>query len=959
MFNLDTLRLIKKTFKRFLSLTLIVLIGTGFMMGLLSTPIIMKESVDIFNDENNLQDIQIYSQYGFCYRDVLALMENEDVSEVFASKMVDSIAIRIDGRDFIVRVSELNRRVNKFELVKGRLPESENECLVVLNKHEKAYLELGEHVIIDEKEVEDRLKNNDFLVVGYAYSPEYLSRTLGTSTYKNRDLDTVIYVENTNFISEYYSTIYLTLKGADKYVSYTDKYKTYVEEKSQSVKDLAFEQQNYLKDKIQNEALAELNKNKELFEKEKQEGKEKLDEAAQKLNDANIMIVNYEAEIDLLSNLIYRLESTINTHEDEIEDGGSEIYNYLIDNGLDPSILFEESVQEYAKASLNEAKSAYYNMIYQVEQARKEYDKGMEEYREAVLTYNEEIDKAQSEIKKAEQDLNDLPKAKWTLLDRESHYSSYMYENNCNQMNAIAISLPILFFLVAALVCLTTMTRLVDEQRGQIGIFVALGFPNSMIIMKYVSYALSASLLGGTIGIFIGQAIFPTVIYETWKLMYNSPRIKMVFPINYLLLSIGSFAILMSIVTAYVVNRALKETPALLMRPKAPKNAKEIILEKIQLIWDRLSFTSKITARNLFRYKSRFFMTVIGVAGCTGLLVIGFGVKDSISDVVKIQYGDIFNYNYEIRLENNHHLDENLDVLKNDLDNDMVAEFMSYTSKVYVEDNDDTINALVLDPRNAYGAFNLRSYRNGEPLRLNNDGVIISQKFALNNDIKVGDQITIESKNGVKGVVKVSEICEMYFQHYMFMSDALYQNLFEENIYDTNIAIKNNNIDSLYDDIDKLQDFETLFDFTGYIAQFENMIEALNLIILVIIITAGSLAFVVLSNLTQVNISERIREIATLKVLGFNDHEINLYIFKEILLLSFIGGIIGLPLGVLEHHFIMNVINMEMIMFGMNIKILSFTYSFLITFLFTAIILMFMRKPLRDINMVESLKSVE
>ena len=284
---------------------------------------------------------------------------------------------------------------------------------------------------------------------------------------------------------------------------------------------------------------------------------------------------------------------------------------------------------------------------------------------------------------------------------------------------------------------------------------------------------------------------------------------------------------------------------------------------------------------------------------------------------------------------------------------------MTYTTKVYMEKDDDTAQAIVIDPRDAFLIFRLRDKKDHTEFRLSNEGIIVSNKFAINNDLKKGDMVTIESRNGLKAQVKISGICEMYFQHYVFISNSLYQNLFDETISNTTIAVKTDDHEALLEDCRKLEDFISVYDFSAMIDQFETMIKALNLIIAVIIVTAGSLAFVVLVNLTQVNISERVREIATIKVLGFNDHEINLYIFKEILLLTLIGGLCGLPLGVLEHHYIMNVINMEMIMFGMNIRFLSFLYAFLVTFVFTLIVLLFMRKPLRDVDMVESLKSVE
>ena len=959
MFRLDTYRLIKKTFRRFLSLTLIVLIGSGFMMGLMSDPFIMRESVDAFNDENRLQDIQIYSQYGFCFDDYIALKKNPQVEEIFPSKMIDTLCTDRNGQGFVARICEINRTVNLVTLTEGRMPENDYECVVLDSVVPSLSFTIGEWISFSGDTIDDQLKHRDFLIVGKVITPEYISKVMGSSLYKNQDLDAVVYVNNANFISEYYTSIFLTVKGASRPLSYTQRYEDYVKDNSDDINNTAYSQQNVLKDRIKDTMSLKLEEARKLFEEEKLKGQEELSEAESQLNEANIQIIAYETELRSLQMVINQLKGVVEDHKEEIQDGINETNYYLEEYDIDPGLVHSHQVQEYMKQALEEAKKNYNRLYYSLNYAKGQYEEGLKAYTEAVLTYNDEIAKGEAQLRKAQQDLDELPKAQWTILYRDGHYSSYMYDNTCKQMTAIGIALPLIFFLVAALVCLTTMKRLVDEQRGQIGIFVALGFNKRSIIGKYVSYALLATFIGCFLGIVLGQLLFPTVIYHTWRLMYDLPEIRLSFPIPYVLLCVLSFSLLMSLVTAHVVRTNLNEKPASLMRPKAPKSAKAILLEKIPLIWDRLSFTSKITARNIFRYKSRFLMTVIGVAGCTGLLLIGWGIKDSISDIVRIQFGEIFHYGYQIYLEDSHHTEENIEILKDNFDNEEAVAFMTYTTKVYLSNDDDTANMIVMDPRDAYVVLDLKKTDKQTPIRLNSDGVIVSEKFAKNHRIRKGDYITLESRNGIKAEVRVAEICEMYFQHYIFMSSAVYENIFEEAVDCRTIAVSTKDPETLKTDAELLEGFVSIVDFSGMISTFQTMIEALDLIIAVIIITAGSLAFVVLMNITQVNISERIREIATLKVLGFNHSEIDLYIFKEILLLTLIGSLIGLPLGVIEHHFIMNVINMDMIMFGMNIKLPSFLFAFTITFIFTGIVLLYMRKPLKKINMVESLKSVE
>lgn len=973
MFKLETKRLIKKTYKRFLSLVLIVLIGVAFMMGLFSTATIMRKSVDAYVDEESLLDVQLYSDYGFCKEDVEFLKEYEGIEEVFPSKFKD-VYCEIEDEVFVSRFEELDRNINKLKLVEGRMPEMANEVLMLNTDAFFENIKIGDEfkVYLNDDDVKDYITYDSFKVVGKCQNPAYMAKTLGVSTLDNKNLSLIFFTKNGNLKADYYSTVCLTLKGANEKTAYSNSYKKYIEENIEIVENAASEQESYHRDKVVKEYQDELDEKIEEFNTKKAEGEEELKKAKQELDDANIKIISGEAEINTLKMMLNNMKGTLESYEGmlhesypdfNIEDFTNNINNdtieeYIKNNfGGNSNIVLE--LYTSAKKMYEDTQKQLRNAEYSLAKGKKEYEKGLKEYAEGLQEFNDEIEKAEAEIKKAQQDLASLPEARWLILDRNSVQSTYMFDQNCKQMAAIGFSFPFLFFLVAALVCMTTMTRLIDEQRGQIGIFRALGFTKKEIVCKFLVYAFLASIIGSLIGVVVGQLMFPTIIYNTWRLMYYLPPIKLSFPIHFLIICISIFSALMMFVTYLVLNDTLKEDPASLMHPKAPKSARKTFIEKIQLIWERLSFTSKITARNLIRYKSRFFMTVIGVAGCMGLLLVGFGIKDSISEIINIQYDDIFEYNYQINLKNDHHIEENIKVLDENLDNEAVAPFMTYTTKTYFKDDDATATVEVFNIRDASYVLNLRMTDKKTELNLNNAGVIVSEKFAINNNIKKGDLITIESKKGIKAEVKVTDICEMYFQHFIFISDKYYEQVFDEPVHKDCIAVKNADESSILKNVDKLEDYVSLIDFSSFINEFNTMVEALDLIILVIIITAGALAFVVLFNLTQVNISERIKEIATFKVLGFTNHEVNVYIFREILVLSIIGALIGIPLGILEHRFIINVINMDMMMFGVRISLWSFIISFLITIGFTLIVFIFEIKPLREVKMVESLKSVE
>ncbi|MBQ9890240.1 MAG: ABC transporter permease [Firmicutes bacterium] len=1031
MFHKDTFRLIRKTFNRFFSLVMIVLIGVAFMMGLLSTRGIMEENVDRYSDECDLQDVQLFSSYGFDDADVEEIRKLEYVDKVFPSRFADVYSSTADGDVMVARIQEVKRDVGKFELIDGRLPLGDGEVAVLDSGMTKGSYKIGERLtlFLEDSDIKDILRTDSFTIVGIVKTPDHMAKTLGTGTLKNKDLNIVLYAGNSIFLSDYYTSVFFTVKGAAQYNSFGDEYDTFMEDTLEDFKSFAKKQQEVRKESVLAEYREEIEKGEKELEEKKTEGQQQLDDAKKQLDDANIQIISAEAQIKTvetaLSTLIERqrsVESQYAQRKAEYEKKTAEIeaadeagrsfeeifaqlsteyatytalrtmldgaegayaegikramaeldsrYGGSIENtfteytAVEQDRVYCEALSrevELAAEAESRARAELRKMRWQVTEGRKQYEEGLAEYEKGLAEFNTQIEKAEIDIRKAYQQLEELPDAQWMILDRSSHYSTAMFTQNAKQMGSIGIYMPLLFFLVAALVCLTTMTRLVDEQRGQIGVFRALGFSKWKIISKYVIYALTATFIGGFIGLFVGMAIFPTVIYETWRLMYDLPQRIMSFSLTNAAICILSFAVLIAAVTIYVANKTLREVPSQLMRPKPPKNAKKVFLEKIPFLWNLLTFTGKITARNLIRYRARALMTIIGVAGCTSLLVLGWGIKDSIHDVVAIQFGQIFDYDYTISLESDEELDKIQEALGKDLSNEKAVPYMTYSSKVYLSGDEPTINVIVVDAREGSDVLKLHRTDKTTPLKIRNSGVVISEKFAKNNGLSEGDIITFESANGIKNSVKINAICEMYFQHYLYISEDQYDELFSEPLHPNAIALRNSE-ESAQEIEEQIKDFEGysgLMDFSSLTDQFNTMLDALNFIILVIIITAGSLAFVVLINLTQVNISERIREIATLKVLGFHDSEVNSYIFKEIFLLSLMGSILGLPLGVVEHRFIMTVINMEMIMFGNQVKPLSFVLAFAVTIVFTVIVLFLTRRPLRKVQMIESLKSVE
>lgn len=1095
MFHKDTLRLIKKTIRRFFTIFLMVFIGVAFMVGVLSTHSIMKKSVDIYFDEYNFMDVQLYSSYGFDEEDVETIRNANVVEDVFATKFVDVYGEQKENI-FVTRVQELDTNVNQFELLSGRLPKNDQEAVTLGSSSFGVVYEEGEVVrlYLEEGDVKDSLKYEEYTIVGTVRTGQYMASTKEPSSLENLTLEAVIFVDNEDFLADCYTSMYITLEGAKELVSFTDDYIEHVEHQLDELQKVIDEQQNHRKDDILQDALKEIEKGEKELEKQSNQAIKQLNQAKKQLSDAKKQLEKGEKEIkdnekkledglkEIEENVIKLQEGQKQLEEakklveqqsgksfdetvkqaktlydiyvgvEEIiaKTDGSLTVNEQINKNLQEIVECEAENAQYelqkiqmklegasdteiagvqAKIDLNKikikglqsdnnflklivvsyensslkgilklldsfaeggVKESYQglqqiidgekeiaNGLAQIDSARKEievgkaqlekgkldialgwieYYKGVEEVEKNEILLQEKLEDAKIELNKAKQELEELPDAKWMVLDRESHYSSAMYAGSASQMKTIGQIVPLLFFLVAALVCMTTMMRLIDEERSQMGIFSALGFSKGKIISKYVIYAFIASVLGSLLGVFAGIPIFPNVIYWAWKLMYDTPEVYLYLPLEAALLGTLSFTILMMVVSYFVARKSLRQMPSQLMRPKAPKNTKKVFLENIPFIWNRLNFTSKVTARNLIRYKSRFFMTVIGVAGCTSLLVLGFGIKDSIAQVIGVQYSEIMLHDRVVVVEDYKQTPDVMEILEADKQNKLVAPYMNYSSKVYLTDEEKTIDVYVLD--DAYDDIVCLRKRNSKALLSVDDGVVITEKFAKNHGLSVGDSLKIESMNGYKATVEITGICEMYFQHYLFMSNEYYQEMFDEPIRQDRIAVYTEHED-FTDSVSEVAGIKNILDFSEAKNSFTSMIEALDLIVVVILLAAGSLAFVVLMNLSEVNISERMREIATLKVLGFNDKEVNSYIFKEILLLSLIGATVGMPLGKLELILVMNIIDMDMVMFGTAIEPLSYVYGFVITMVFAVLVLFFMRGSLRKVQMVESLKSVE
>lgn len=611
-----------------------------------------------------------------------------------------------------------------------------------------------------------------------------------------------------------------------------------------------------------------------------------------------------------------------------------------------------------AYVSLINGQAQYEDGVSKIEDAKNELNKSIEQLTLSKAEFNIQKHDALRELSDAQLEIDKM-EGKWIVLDRNSHYSYRDYGACADRMDGIAKVFPVFFFLVAALVCMTTMTRMVDEQRNEMGTLKALGYSKLQIASKYIIYALIASILGSILGCSLGMYLFPTVIFNAWNTLYNIDQIKFLFQPGLILLASGSVTGITLLATLYSIYSELIEMPSQLMRPKAAKAGKKILLERISFIWKRLSFLQKVTARNIFRYKKRFFMTIIGIAGCSALLVAGFGINDSISDIVNQQYNVIYHYDATVSAKTSEITSQikSLKGIKDVYEEDHLA----VTTKIENKDISTTVHIISNDKK--FKDF-CTLFNGNKEFDLDDSSVLISQKMATKLNTKAGDTIKIKDANNKVIKAKIKGVFTNYVGHHIYASESLYKswNTSEKTThiylikskkttkkFERNLGNKIMNIDSV----------QSVTFYSSLQKNFKDMIKSISYIVVVLVISAACLAFVVLYNLSNVNISERKREIATIKVLGFTRKEVDAYINRETILLTILGSLIGLGIGIGLHHLIMNLAEMDDIMFGRTINSISYVISFVMTIGFNAIINLCMHKKLNNIQMVESLKAVE
>ena len=759
-------------------------------------------------------------------------------------------------------------------------------------------------------------------------------------------------------------------------------------------------------------AKAEISSSENKLKKSEKEYEEGLEKYSKGVKEYNSNKSKLESSLDVLNDNLKKLkdlkeeiEKQIALIEDEIKNGNLEnedklvlLKNQLSD--LNSNIKEIESNKNKinnelssAEKELNKTKKALYSAKKEIDNGYKELEKGKKELssRESSLNnqfakaekeiedgkkeivdaketlekeekkFNEEIKDAEKEIEDAKEDIEGIKEGKWYIFDREDDTGFSSFIDSINSMNNIATLFPIIFYLVAILISSTSMSRMVEEERGDIGTLKALGYSNLRIINKYIAYSLLSTVLGGIIGMFIGFILIPTVVWENYSIIYYLPEFYPKLRFSYGILGTVIAVICITGSTVHSAYKELKDEPSSLMRPKSPKMGKKVILEKIPFIWKRLNFSSKTTVRNVFRYKKRALMTIIGISGCTALILAGFGLRDSIKDIAEYQYGRVFEYDLVVSLNKE---DEELVNLVKDSD---IVESVSLTDSLSGSISADGIKRdtsiiVVENTEDFKNVANLRDIDSGNIIDLSNEGVLISDKLASLLEIEKGENITLTDSDNNEFEYKVLGIVENYIGHYVYINKDLYES--KENDFNINTLFikykEGNNDNEAFEEM--LLDDNSVTSITvveNSLEHVRDLLKSLDLVVMILIVSSALLAFVVLYNLANVNISERVREIATLKVLGFYDKEVDNYINRESIILTCIGIAIGLIAGVFLTGFVISTCETENMRFARNILLHSYIYSILITSVFSIIVNFATHFVLKKINMVESLKSIE
>ena len=1011
--------LIKTNIKSFISIMILTMLGVGFFIGMKSAVPNLKYTIEYYYNKNNVYDLELSSSVGFTKEDINKLSTITSIKKIEGGIYRDFL-IKGNNDDYVLRVHTYNDKkdtINQLELLKGSLPKKNNEIVIENNLFKAQSYKLGD--IIQLKN--DLLQEENYKIVGVIKSPYYLSNNKGTTNLLSGRVNYYAYINSGSINLDVYSNLYIKINNINSINDVVEK----IKKVGQETFDIRFKDTiNELKEKVDN-GQNELNQKQTEVTNKINDIESSIQNAelqiisAEKsiptLSEAQVILSNRKNELNKIKNELDNAKIQIdnarteyNNAKNEYDSAVTELNNVKNElsntNTDDPE---EALIIEMLKESINYSEKLLNNSLQKLNDSKRELDARQYEY---DLTYSEyqkalklveanspeeiiasakkevqnnkdllnqkkeelkvEKQKAYNELEQYQNELNDakdylklISVTSWSINKREDIPSYSAYLSDIKRIERIGDFFPIIFYIVAVLITLTNISRIIENERDTIGLYKALGYKNSKIINDYLLFSIIACVLGCILGIFIGYYFIPRIFYNIYKIIYYLPTFKYLINLKIISVAVIIAIILIAISTYFSVNKTIKEYPATLLRPKQNSKGTKVFLEYIPFIWNNINFTSKVTFRNIFKYPKRFIMTIVGIAGCISLIISGFNLKTSISNIIPLQFEKIFDIDVEIFLKDSltrneiHKEKERINNLE-----EVESSMLSYIKFVKINKTETKANLVIPEDSDLLSDFVLLQ-NNEKKVELSSTGAIISKKMADKLNIKKGTIIKLTDTDNNVFDVKISNIVDNYVDNYIYISKEYYNDLLGNFPKYNTIIVRNSNKNYNEEKLSLLFNETNNVSYLVYTSTskniYNNLMKSLNYIVLLLVTSAVILAFIVLYNLNSLNIEERKREIATIKVLGFYKKETYKYIENEVKILTLIGIIIGIIIGYFISNSLIKSCELDNLMYDYSINYYNYLYSVFITVVFMIITSIIGRKNISKINMVESLKKVE
>lgn len=1011
----DFWREIKHTKSRFFSIMILVALSVAFLSGLKATAPDMKKTGDNYLDSLHLADIQVLSTLGLTEDDIDALRAQDGIENAEGEYVIDAFADSGSAEAVVKVLSLSDQGINDVLLREGRMPARADECVVEENMLELLDISIGDTITLEpDSKLDDALAGEEYTVVGTIRSPVYIAVERGTSTIGSGTVKAYLYLPREAFTLDYYTAAYARVSGAAEMTAFYDEYDDYIDGVIDALEPFGDERAALRHDSLVAEATEKLDDAQRELDDAKAEADEELGKAERELSDARKKLDDgwrdYRDGQQELKDSRAELDEAYQSLQDGEQEYADGLAQYeaslreLEDRktaagaGMaavtDPAALAAMQEQlEQAQQQLDEAKAqldasraeldagwqtyddgeAQYasgaqrlaDAYRDLQQGEKDYRDGLNDYEDGKAEADEKIADAQAKITDARREVADIESCEWYLFSRSYNPGYTGFGQDADRMANLASVFPIIFFLVAALVCLTTMTRMVEEQRVQIGSLKAMGYSGLAISRKYLFYGLLPSLTGGVFGLVIGYILFPKMIFTAYQIMYQMPDIELrAYP------GISAFSVLAAVActtvaTLWACLATLRETPASLMRPRTPKAGKRVFLEYIRPLWRKMSFTHKVTARNLFRYQKRFWMTVIGIGGCTALIIAGFGLRSSLLFTMSRQYDELFHYSGQVTLSDNVLPEERAAVEAFLAGDERIVNYVpcaASSATVTTSGYSTTAYIEVMGADEIGKVVDLFDYKSGDPITMGDEGVYIDQKLSELLGVSVGDTFFLDGDE--RGDVTVAGIYEHYTGHFVYMTPGYYESALgadgEPNAYLLNFTSDDTDTcNAIFEKLLSLSGVATTSRMRDTQDTYMHSMERVDFVVVIIILAAAALAMVVLFNLSNINITERQRELATIKLLGFYDGEVSAYVYRENIVLTVFGILMGCFMGHWLHIYLVRSTEIDLMMFGRQTEWTAYVYAAILTMLFSVAVNILAHFRMKKIDMVESLKSAE